>query len=37
MRKFTFTIPTLLFSWLLLAASAALADVTTFTSRGKVA
>lgn len=37
MRKFTFTIPTLLFSWLLLAASAALADVTTFTSQDKVA
>ena len=36
MRKFTFTIPTLLFSCLLLA-SAALADVTTFQSRGKLA
>ena len=36
MRKFTFTIPTLLFSCLLLA-GAALADVTTFQSRGKLA
>ena len=36
MRKITFTMTTLLFSWLLLAASAALADVTKLTSRDKL-
>ena len=36
MRKITVTMTTLLFSWLLLAASAALADVTQLTSRDKL-
>lgn len=36
MQKITFAMTTLLFSWLALAASAALADVTTHTIRDKV-
>lgn len=37
MQKITFTMTTLLFSWLALAASAVLADVTTHTIRDNVA